>query len=100
MHDADIGKRSDRVERVIERRALIENSRVPGSIGRARITRGGALIGRAPGPMHGIAWVNRHRCRRKAQAIVANCDRNSGRACHTRAESQKGRENSSHNRNA
>lgn len=86
MHDADIGERSDRVERVIERRALVENSGVPDSIGRARITRGGAVIGRAPGPMHGVAWVNRHRCRRKAQAIVANCDRNSGRACQVWAE--------------
>lgn len=81
MHDAKIGKRSDRVERVIERRALAENSRVPGSIGRARRTRGGAVIGGAPCPMDGIAWVNRYRCGREAEATVANCDRNSRRAC-------------------
>ena len=100
MHDADIGKRSDRVEGVTEGSALAENSGVPDSIGRARITRCAAVIGRAPGPLHGVAWVNRHRCGRKAQAIVANCDRNSGRACHTRAESQKRRENHRHYRNA
>ena len=80
MYDAEIGKRSDRVEGVIEHRAHGENSRVPGSIGRAVCSRRGAVIGRAPGPMDGVAWVNRHRCGREAEATVANCDRNSGRA--------------------
>lgn len=100
MHDADIGKRSDRVERVIERSPLVKNSGVPDSVGRARITRCGAVIGRAPGPMHGIAWVNGHRCRRKAKAIVANRDRNRGRVRHTRAERQERGENPRHYCNA
>ena len=81
MYDAEIGKRSDRVEGVTECLSLVKNSRVPGSIGRAQSTRGGAVIGRAEGPLHCIAWVNRHRCGREAEATVANCDRNSGRAC-------------------
>jgi hypothetical protein len=93
MHDAEIGKRSDRVEGVTESRALAENPRVPDSIGRALRTRGGAVIGRAPGPLHGVAWVNRHRCGREAEAIVANCDRNRGRVCRTRVVSQKSGDN-------
>lgn len=61
MDGAEIGKRASSVERVIERRALVDNSRIPDSVRVTRSTRGGAVIGRAPGPMDGIARVNRHR---------------------------------------
>jgi hypothetical protein len=90
---AVIVKRASSVECVIERGALINKSRVPHSIGHPRGTRGGAVTTRAPGPMHGIAWVNRHRFRREAETIVANRNRNRGRACHTRAERQKRSDN-------
>jgi len=43
--------------------------------------------------MHGIPRVNHHRVRREAEAIIANCDRNRGRARHTRAKRQKRSDN-------
>ena len=61
MDGAVIVERAGSVECVIERGALVKNSRVPNSIGHPRGTRRGAVITRAPGPMHGIARVNRHR---------------------------------------
>ena len=93
MRGAVIIKRAGTIECVIERGALVTNCRVPGSIGHPRRTRGGAVTTRAPGPMHGIARVNRHRFRREAETIVANRNRNRGRACHTRAERQKRSDN-------
>ena len=89
MGGAVIIKRASSVECAIECMALALNSRVPHSIGHPGGTRGGAVTGRAPGPMHGIARVNRHRGRREAEAIVANCDRHRDRARQARAESQK-----------
>lgn len=61
MRDAEIRKGPDTVEGVIERSSLVENPRVPDPVGCARITRCGAVTARAPGPMHGIAGVDRHR---------------------------------------
>ena len=89
MGGAVIIKRASSVECTIECVALALNSRVPHSVGHPRGTRRGAVTSRAPSPMHGIARVNRHRLRRETEAIVANRDRNRGRACHTRAECQK-----------
>jgi len=86
---AVIIKRASSVECAIECMALALNSRVPHSIGHPGGTRGGAVTTRAPGPMHGIARVNRHRFRREAEAVVANRDSNRGRACQVWAESQK-----------
>jgi len=100
MRGAVIWKRASRVECVIECRALVKNSRVPYSIGCARRTRSAAVATRAPGPMHSIARVNHYRVRRKAEAIVANRDRNRGRACRSRVENQKGSDNRRHYREA
>ena len=100
MRDAEIRKRPNSVEGVTERSSLVKNARVPEPVGCARITRCGAVTARAPGPLHGIARVDRHRCRHEAEAIVANCDRNRSRACHTRTESQKRSDNHPQYRNA
>ena len=89
MRSAVIIKGANSVKGVIEGGALVKNSRIPHSIGHPRGTRGGAVTTRAPGPMHGIARVNRHRFRREAEAVVANRDSNRGRACQVWAESQK-----------
>ena len=100
MRDTKIRKRPDSVKGVIEGSSLVKNSRVPESVGCARITRSGAVTARAPGPLHCIAWVNRHRCRHEAEAIVANRDRDRDRARHPRAESQKRSDDQQQYRNA
>ena len=60
MWSAVIRKRPDTVEGVREGSALVENPRVPDSIGHPGGTRGGAVSSRAPSPLHCIARVNRH----------------------------------------
>jgi hypothetical protein len=87
VRSAVIVKRPDSVKGVIEGGALVKNSRIPHSIGHPRGTRGGAVTARAPGPVHCIARVNRHRCRPEAEAIVANRHRDRRRACHGGVES-------------
>jgi hypothetical protein len=61
MRGAIVRKRPDSVEGVSEHSSLAKNSRVPGPAGMAWSTRGTAVTGRAPGPLHCVAWVNRHR---------------------------------------
>jgi hypothetical protein len=51
------------------------------------------VTARAPGPLHCIAWADRHRIRHEAEATVANCHRDCGAACHRGVESQKGSNN-------
>lgn len=96
MRDAEIRKGPYSVEGVTERSSLVKNARVPESVGCARITRCGAVTTRAPGPLHGIARVDRHRCRHEAEAIVAHRHRDRGGACHPGAQSQKRSDNHHH----
>ena len=61
MRSAVIRKRPDSVEGVAEHSSLAKNSRIPEPVRVARSTRGTAVTRRAPGPLHRIARVNRHR---------------------------------------
>lgn len=100
VRGAVIIKRPGSVKGVIESRTLVENSRVPDSIGHPGGSRSRTVTGRAPSPVHCIARVNRHRRRREAETIVPNCDCHSGGACHTRVETQKSGGDYHHYRNA
>jgi hypothetical protein len=60
MRGAVIRKGSHAVEGMCEDRALIENRRVPEPVGHPWSARGTAVTGRAPGPSHCVALVNRH----------------------------------------
>ena len=58
------------------------------------------MAARAPGPLHCIARVNRHRCRPEAEAVVAHRHRDRSAACHGGAHSQKGSNNRHQQRQA
>jgi hypothetical protein len=60
MRGAVIRKRPHGVKGVREHSSLVKNPRVPNPVGVARRTRGAAMTGRTPGPLHCIAWVNRY----------------------------------------
>jgi hypothetical protein len=100
MRGAVIRKRPRRVEGVCEDSSLVKNSRVPNPVGCARSTRGAAVPGRAPGPPHCIAWVNRYRCRREAEAIVTNRHRDRGGYSRSLLKSQNRNDNGDQYRQA
>jgi hypothetical protein len=59
MRRTVIGKRPCGVEGVREGSSLVKNSRVPEPIGEARRTRGAAVAAGVPGPLYGIARLDR-----------------------------------------
>ena len=61
MRATEIREGPDSVEGVTEGSSLVEDPRVPYSVGCARSTRSGAVTARTPGPLHYIARVDRHR---------------------------------------
>jgi hypothetical protein len=60
MHGTVIGKRPSGVEGVREGSSLVKNSRVPEPGRCARRTRGAAVAAGTPGPLHGIARLDRN----------------------------------------
>ena len=89
MRGAIIRERPSGVERMHERRSLVENSRIPSPVRMAWSTRGTAVSARTPHPEHRIAGVNRDGRRREKESTIANhhCDR--GSPCDRRVQNQE-----------
>lgn len=72
MRSAVIRKRANRIEGVSEHSSLVKNSGIPDPARMTRSTGSGAMAGRAPSPLYGVAWTDCHGGRGEKEPAVAN----------------------------
>src|SRR4030095_12796498 len=90
MRSTEVRKRSRGGKRVREGGALVQNSRIPKPAGLTRSARRAAMATGGPGPMYGIAGLNRNRRRDEKEAAIP--DRNHRGSCVGRPRTEREKE--------
>jgi hypothetical protein len=80
MWSAVVRKRANRIESVSEHGSLVKNPRIPDPARVTWSTGSGAMTGRAPSPLHGVARADCHGGRREKEPAVPNRYRDGGAA--------------------